>query len=110
LDDLKDKFWATVLKELDANSASIAEDFEGPLRNYLSGAAKRFQEAPVHQQNLATATINLRELIRHMVAESQQRLVASRGGAEAMVTIDYDVFYATLQNAKRRGWSFWPFS
>jgi hypothetical protein len=110
LDDLKDKFWATALEELEANSASLSEDCEGPLRSFISEAANRFLEASSVKQNLAMATINLRHFVRYMVEESKQGLVASRGDTGAMVTIDYDVFYATLQNARRRGWSFWPFS
>lgn len=112
LDDLNERFWAVVQDELEEKSASLSGDCEGLLRSFVAQGAKRFVEAPPTEQNQILAAQRLRDLIGEMVqiAAAQQQMAASAGGGQPKLIIDQAVFNATLQKAKRKGWSFWPFA
>lgn len=111
LDDLQDRFWTIVQEELESRSASLADDCEGLLRNQISEGASQFLKSSPEKQNLALAVKNLRRLMREMiqVAAAQEKMAATAGGSQPMIILDEEVFYLTLNNAKRKGWTFWPF-
>lgn len=112
LDDLKDKFWIVVEEELESNHASLSDTCEPLLRELVSAGATRFLKAPSAEQDRAVATQNLRRLMSQMVqvAHAGQQMAAAAGGGRPMTIIDEEVYHATLEKAKREGWTFWPFS
>lgn len=112
LDELNDRFWSIVQDELSSNSAELADDSEGLMRSFTNVGAQRFLEAAPEKQNLEEAARNLRKIIGEMVyvAAAQQQLAATAGGSTPRLIIDETVFFSTLSKAKRKGWTFWPFS
>ena len=112
LDDVRDKFWTAALGVLEANSASLSYNCLGSFRSFISEGSTRFLEASFDKQNLTSAIQNLHYLVEDMVATASSRrmLAASAGGAQPMLIIDEEDFRITLQKARGKGWSFWPFN